>query len=163
MPASVTGLLPQPASPSPPDIPSFLELEITGFCQLRCVHCYAESGPHGGRGTMTTADWEKVIDQAAEIGVTMVQFIGGEPALDPDLPRLIRYALGNGLKVYVYSNLVHVAPEPWELFSRAAGRAACPVRDRPLAGLRQRPGHSARRPAVRPGVAAYADPRAPPC
>lgn len=48
----------------------------------------------------------------------MVQFIGGEPTLDPDLPRLIRYALGNGLKVYVYSNLVHVTPELWELFSR---------------------------------------------
>ena len=118
MPASVTGLPPQAASSSPPGIPSFLELEITGLCQLRCVHCYAESGPHGGRGTMTLADWEKVIDQAAAIGVKMVQFIGGEPTLDPDLPRLIGYALGNGLKVYVYSNLVHVTPELWELFSQ---------------------------------------------
>jgi MoaA/NifB/PqqE/SkfB family radical SAM enzyme len=97
-------------------IPSFLELEITGFCQLRCVHCYAESGPHGGRGTMRTSDWERVIDQAAAIGVKMVQFIGGEPTLDPDLPRLIRHALGNGLKIYVYSNLVHVTQELWHLF-----------------------------------------------
>ena len=101
-----------------PAIPSFLELEITGFCQLRCVHCYADSGPHGGRGTMITTGWEQVIDQAAAIGVEMVQFIGGEPTLDPDLPRLIRHALGNGLKVYVYSNLVHVTPELWDLFSQ---------------------------------------------
>ncbi len=64
---------------SPTVIPSFLELEITGFCQLKCVHCYAESGPHGGHGTMTAEDWEKVIDQAAEIGIRMIQFIGGEP------------------------------------------------------------------------------------
>jgi len=101
-------------------IPSFLELEITGFCQLRCIHCYAESGPHGGRGTMTTLDWEHVIDQAAAIGVRMVQFIGGEPTLEPALPRLIRHALGNGLRVYVYSNLVRVTPELWELFSQPA-------------------------------------------
>ncbi len=99
-------------------IPSFLELEITGFCQLKCVHCYAESGPHGGRGTMTPGDWESVIDQAAVIGVEMVQFIGGEPALDPGLPRLIRHALSNGLRVYVYSNLVRITPELWELFSQ---------------------------------------------
>ena len=101
-----------------PAIPSFLELEITGFCQLNCVHCYADSGPRGGRGTMTTADWERVIDQAAAIGVKMVQFIGGEPTLDPDLPRLIRHALGNDLNVYVYSNLVRVTPELWELFGQ---------------------------------------------
>src|SRR5215472_12715775 len=106
------------AETSPAAIPSFLELEITGFCQLKCVHCYADSGPHGGRGMMTTGDWGNVIDQAAAIGVKMVQFIGGEPTLDPDLPRLIRRALGAGLKVYVYSNLVHVTAELWELFSQ---------------------------------------------
>lgn len=106
------------AGETAPAIPSFLELEITGFCQLNCVHCYADSGPHGGPGTMTTADWERVIDQAAAIGVKMVQFIGGEPTLDPGLPRLIRHALRTGLKVYVYSNLVRITPELWELFSQ---------------------------------------------
>jgi MoaA/NifB/PqqE/SkfB family radical SAM enzyme len=101
----------------PADAVSFLELEITSFCQLKCTHCYSESGPHGGRGTMTTPDWERVIDQAATLGIGAVQFIGGEPALDPDLPRLIRYALRAGLKVDVYTNLVHVTPELFELFS----------------------------------------------
>lgn len=117
---TTTELIPVAAAvqASPVDVPSFLELEITGFCQLKCVHCYAESGPDGGRGTMTTGDWERVIDQAAAIGVKMVQFIGGEPTLDPDLPRLVRHALGKGLKVYVYSNLVHVTRPLWELFSQ---------------------------------------------
>lgn len=103
----------------PPDrIPSFLEMEITQFCQLKCAHCYSESGPHGGRGTMTTGDWENLIDQAAALGIETVQFIGGEPALDPGLPRLMRYALGAGLNVDVYTNLVHVTAELWELFSQ---------------------------------------------
>jgi MoaA/NifB/PqqE/SkfB family radical SAM enzyme len=107
----------EPAATGTLDIPSFLELEITQFCQLGCVHCYSDSGPHSGRGAMTVADWERLIDQAAALGVETVQFIGGEPTLDPDLPHLVRYALGAGLKVDVYTNLAHIAPEVWELFS----------------------------------------------
>lgn len=65
---------------------SFLWLEITGKCQLQCSHCYAESGPGGNDGVMTSRDWESVIDQAGRIGVEMVQFIGGEPTLHRSLP-----------------------------------------------------------------------------
>ena len=34
------------------------------------------------------------------------------------LPRLVRYALDRGLQVYVYSNLVRITPELWDLFSQ---------------------------------------------
>lgn len=101
-----------------PAIPSFLELEITQFCQLRCTHCYSESGPDGMRGSMTPEDWERLMDQAAMLGVEAVQFIGGEPTLDPDLPRLARHALSVGLTVDIYTNLVHVTPNLWELFAQ---------------------------------------------
>src|SRR5215475_2642788 len=90
------------------EVPSFLELETTGKCQLQCTHCYNSSGPDGGTGTMTPDDWRNVIDQAAALGIASVQFIGGEPTMDSDMPELARYALATGLKVYVYSNLVHV-------------------------------------------------------
>lgn len=100
-----------------PHIPSFLELEITQFCQLSCAHCYSESGPHGARGTMAPADWKRVMDQAGALGVEAVQFIGGEPTLDPDMPTLAWYALRIGLDVDIYTNLVHVTPDMWELFT----------------------------------------------
>lgn len=96
----------------------FLWLELTGKCQLSCVHCYADSGPDGTHGTMTSADWERVIDEAAHLGVEMVQFIGGEPTLHPDLPRLISYSLDRNIKVEVFSNLVHVTEELWKVFGR---------------------------------------------
>ncbi|MGH3996698.1 MAG: radical SAM protein [Pseudonocardiaceae bacterium] len=96
---------------------AFLELEITGRCQLKCRHCYADSSSDGDHGTMTADDWEHVIDDAYVLAVDTVQFIGGEPTLHPELPRLVRYALGKGLNVDVYTNLVHVTPELWELFS----------------------------------------------
>ncbi|WP_101256333.1 radical SAM protein [Streptomyces barkulensis] len=93
---------------------TFLELEITGKCQLACTHCYAASGPDADHGTMTADDWRSVIDQAAGMGVTEVQFIGGEPTLRPDFTTLLDHALNRGLHVQVFSNLVHVREALWE-------------------------------------------------
>lgn len=103
---------------------SFLWLEITGKCQLACEHCYADSGPTGSHGTMTGADWMRVIDEAAELGVEMVQFIGGEPTLHPDLGVLIQHALSRGLEVEIYTNLVRVTDALWEMFSQPGVRLA---------------------------------------
>lgn len=99
---------------------TFLELEITGMCQLDCTHCYAHSGPAGDHGTMTVDDWRSVIGQAADLGVTEVQFIGGEPTLHPDFPALLDCAIGCGLKVQVFSNLVAVREPLWERLRRPA-------------------------------------------
>lgn len=97
---------------------SFLWLEVTGRCQLQCTHCYADSGPSGTHGAMAVRDWVCVLDQAGDSGVEMVQFIGGEPTLYPGLKILVVYALGRGLSVEVFSNLVHVTDDLWEVFSR---------------------------------------------
>jgi radical SAM protein with 4Fe4S-binding SPASM domain len=102
----------------------FLWLEITGRCQLRCRHCYSESGPDKGHDSMMTGDWRRVLDEAADIGVSDVQFIGGEPTLHPDLAKLIQHALGRGLAVEVYSNLVRVTDSLWAVFERPGVRLA---------------------------------------
>lgn len=94
----------------------FLWCELTSRCQLSCRHCYADSGPSGTHGSMRFTDWVRVLNQAAELGVQMVQFIGGEPTLYPDLARLVKHALRRGLAVEVFSNLVHVTDELWEVF-----------------------------------------------
>ena len=104
---------------------SFLWLEITGRCQLACGHCYADSGPTGSHGAMTVVDWVRVLDEAAALGAEMVQFIGGEPTLHPGLAQLVDHAVELGLAVEVFSNLVHVTPGLWEMFSREGVRLAC--------------------------------------
>ncbi|MGH3823632.1 MAG: radical SAM protein [Pseudonocardiaceae bacterium] len=96
---------------------SFVWLEVTGKCQLSCVHCYAESGPSGTHGRMGAADWLRVIDEGVALGVSAVQFIGGEPTFHPDLMTLVRHAVNRGLRVEIFSNLVHVRPVLWEMFS----------------------------------------------
>lgn len=94
----------------------FLALSITGRCQLACSHCFASSGPNGTHGTMTTDDWEQLLCKATVMGVRRVQFIGGEPTLHPGLVRLVRYAVRVGLRVEVFTNLVHVTAEQWAAF-----------------------------------------------
>ncbi|WP_433890091.1 radical SAM/SPASM domain-containing protein [Streptomyces sp. CA-111067] len=95
-----------------------LWLDLTRKCQLRCAHCYNGSGPAGGHGTMSRADWHGVLDQAAGGGVRNVQFIGGEPTMHPDFAELADHALNLGLGVEVFSNLVHVSARCWALFQR---------------------------------------------
>ncbi len=87
---------------------SFMWLEITGKCQLECTHCYADSRPQGTHGTIDLADWQRVISEAAELGVARIQFIGGEPTLHPGLAALVRQALDSRIEVEVLSNLVSV-------------------------------------------------------
>jgi MoaA/NifB/PqqE/SkfB family radical SAM enzyme len=91
--------------------------ELTGKCQLECTHCYAESGPSGSHGTMTAQDWMNVTDDAHALGASMVQFIGGEPTMHPQFPAILRHAIETSITVEVYSNLVHVTDEVWELLT----------------------------------------------
>ncbi|WP_089105488.1 radical SAM protein [Streptomyces hyaluromycini] len=108
-----------PEHPARVGTPEFLELEITGRCQLTCgSHCYAEAGPTRDHGSMTADDWKRVLDQAAAGGTKTVQFIGGEPTLHPAFGDLVEHALGAGLRVQVFSNLYRVRREHWALFSR---------------------------------------------
>jgi MoaA/NifB/PqqE/SkfB family radical SAM enzyme len=92
-------------------------VELGLECQLSCLHCYAGAGPGGGWGSMAAGDWERVIRQAADLGAGHVTFIGGEPTLSRALGGLVRLAVGLGLGAEVYSNLVHVSPALWEVFS----------------------------------------------
>jgi MoaA/NifB/PqqE/SkfB family radical SAM enzyme len=91
--------------------------ELTGKCQLECTHCYAQSGPSGSHGKMTGQHWMNLVDDAHGLGASMVQFIGGEPTLHPQFPAILRHAISTGIEVEVYTNLVHVTGEVWELLT----------------------------------------------
>lgn len=90
----------------------FIWLELTNRCNLACVHCYADSGPHPERAdVLETGDYLRLLGEAADLGCRAVQFIGGEPTLHPGLPDLIAHARSCGYDfVEVYTNGIRLPP-----------------------------------------------------
>ena len=92
---------------------NFLWLELTNQCNLQCSHCYAESGPHtSGKDALTCAQYRQLINEAYEAGCRRIQFIGGEPTLNRDLPELIRLCSDLGYAfIEVFTNLTRLTDE----------------------------------------------------
>jgi hypothetical protein len=128
----------------------FVWLELTGRCPLLCDHCYAGSGPKGTDGAMLPEDWLRVINEVAQLGGRMVQFIGGEPTLHRSLPVFVDHALAGGLEVEVFSNLVHVSPQLWEVFAQPGVRLATSYYSDRATGTRRSPRAGTATPGPRP-------------
>jgi MoaA/NifB/PqqE/SkfB family radical SAM enzyme len=106
----------QPASTTLDDVDgvlSFLWLELTNRCNLQCVHCYTESGPHSGdRDLLSAEDYEALMSQAYQLGCRRIQLIGGEPQLNPAFARLLRRCVRTGFEfVEVFTNLTRLDDE----------------------------------------------------
>src|SRR6266404_4863317 len=82
--------------------PYLLLAELTYRCPLHCPYCSNPATGSGGGQELSTGDWERVIEEAASLGVLHVGFSGGEPLQRPDLNQLVTAARTAGL----YSNLI---------------------------------------------------------
>ena len=82
--------------------PMSLLAELTHRCPLQCPYCSNPLALEPRATELATDEWISVLDQAAEMGVLQVHFSGGEPMSRPDLPALVRHAVGLGL----YTNLI---------------------------------------------------------
>jgi pyrroloquinoline quinone biosynthesis protein E len=82
--------------------PLALLAELTYRCPLHCPYCSNPTTYPPQRDVLGTAEWQRVLAEAAEMGVLHVHFSGGEPLLRPDLAELIAAARLAGL----YTNLI---------------------------------------------------------
>jgi len=63
-------------------------------CNLGCWFCLEGSGPDADHiEAITFADTRTVMDQALNLGVEQFSFTGGEPFVNPDMLRILDYAL----------------------------------------------------------------------
>jgi radical SAM protein with 4Fe4S-binding SPASM domain len=96
-------------------LPVLSEIALTYRCQNRCFFCYASS-PERGRSVLEMATDEveavldKIVDQAR---VPTVSFTGGEPTLRADLPELVAYARGRGLRTNLITNGIRCGDEAY--------------------------------------------------
>ncbi len=62
-------------------------------CNLCCSYCLVSSTPSADRRRLSRGDFERLIDEASDIGFDEVFLTGGEPALLPDITDMLGYAL----------------------------------------------------------------------
>jgi radical SAM protein with 4Fe4S-binding SPASM domain len=77
---------------------------ISRACNLKCVHCYNDSGASKADDELSTEEAKVVLDDLADFGVPSVLFSGGEPLMRPDLFELIEYAGGHGVRTVISTN-----------------------------------------------------------
>jgi PqqA peptide cyclase len=82
--------------------PLGLLAELTYRCPLACPYCSNPTTLRHAGSELTTEKWQRVITEAAELGVLHVHFSGGEPLLHPGLAQLVATARAAGL----YTNLL---------------------------------------------------------
>ena len=81
--------------------PLALLAELTYRCPLKCPYCSNPLELNRYRQELDTATWQRVLAEAAALGVVQVHFSGGEPLVRPDLPELVKCAR----QLDLYTNL----------------------------------------------------------
>src|SRR5690348_12316306 len=84
--------------------PLALIAELTHRCPLHCVYCSNPLELQARSLELSTGDWSRVFQEAADAGVLQVDFTGGEPLMRPDILELIRAARAVGLYVNLISS-----------------------------------------------------------
>ena len=82
--------------------PMGLLAELTHRCPLQCPYCSNPLELERANGELGTAEWCRVLDEAAGLGVLQVHLSGGEPTARTDLEAIVAHARGQGL----YTNLI---------------------------------------------------------
>jgi PqqA peptide cyclase len=82
--------------------PLALIAEVTHRCPLHCVYCSNPVQMKGAQSEISTADWARVSQEAAALGILHLHLTGGEPVARTDLTELVKAAHGAGL----YTNLI---------------------------------------------------------
>lgn len=79
-------------------------INIWNDCNLRCRHCFNESGKTPGR-VLSYSQIMRLVDEAIEtVKIDDVQLTGGEPTLRPDIFRIIESLQQRGLGVLLQTN-----------------------------------------------------------
>jgi PqqA peptide cyclase len=69
--------------------PLALIAELTHRCPLHCVYCSNPAELTARLSELSTEQWSRIFQEAAQLGVMQLDLTGGEPLARPDLAALI--------------------------------------------------------------------------
>lgn len=90
-------------------------IEITPYCNFRCVHCYLSG--HAKTKLLSTSELKLIIDKLYEKGVMFLYFTGGEILTRPDFAELYVYAKKKGFVMELLTNISLLDSETADLFA----------------------------------------------
>lgn len=96
---------PEQVDPACARAPIGLLAELTHRCPLQCPYCSNPLELEKANTELSTEEWQKVMRQAAQLGILQVHLSGGEPTARRDLEDIIKTASEAGL----YTNLITAA------------------------------------------------------
>ena len=76
----------------------------TRTCNLKCMHCYADSDSQKYEGELSTKEAKAFINDLHEFRVPVILFSGGEPLIRKDLFDLIEYAGNRKIRSTISTN-----------------------------------------------------------
>ncbi len=77
--------------------------DLTKRCNLSCRHCVVDSA-RSGKGELSLAECQRLIEEMAGFGVRQVILSGGEPTLRRDFLDICNYAAESGLFLQIATN-----------------------------------------------------------
>lgn len=73
------------------NLPNLLSFAVNDVCDAVCEHCSFFNGVDDhSRPVLTLAQCQKLIKDAQALGVSVINFVGGEPLLRQDLPQILQ-------------------------------------------------------------------------
>jgi len=84
--------------------PLTVGIDITNRCNLRCKHCYANSGIDSRIPDITFEKFLDVLEELNELGTSVIALAGGEPLLRVDLCEIVKAITEKNILLFLNSN-----------------------------------------------------------
>ncbi len=94
--------------------PTGLIWELTRGCNLKCKHCFSDSGRLEAK-ELSTKEVKAAIDTFADQKILYINFTGGEPLLRSDLFEILQYASSKKISIDLSTNGFLVTPKTVKL------------------------------------------------
>ncbi|BAZ13067.1 hypothetical protein NIES4071_49010 [Calothrix sp. NIES-4071] len=95
------------------NLPNMMSFAVNDVCNATCEHCsFFSAVEEANREVLTLEQSKKLIQDAQDLGVSVMNFVGGEPLMREDLPEIIRSVNKTLATTILFTN-------GWNLFERA--------------------------------------------
>lgn len=71
-------------------LPSLMSIALTDICNAKCEHCSFFTSVDKKQKIMTKNEIQNLIKQAQDLGVAIINFVGGEPLMHPQIFEIIK-------------------------------------------------------------------------